>query len=141
MVWISMAGAYRCRQFFEVDGTRHNQRIRQLSIHLEGNALRWHQTFMCHCSFYDRSWSGYFSQMEKKFAYVREENPTITLKKLQQLEGTVIAHEQKFDELILEVDIPEEVVMSLFIGGLCSDIQKHVLNFNPSSLSNAISCA
>lgn len=40
--------AYRCRQFFEVDGTPPEHRIRLLSIHLEGHALRWHQTFMRH---------------------------------------------------------------------------------------------
>lgn len=43
--------AYRCRQFFEVDGTPQDQRIRLLSIHLEGHALRWHQTFMKHRSY------------------------------------------------------------------------------------------
>ncbi|XP_028803393.1 uncharacterized protein LOC114758510 [Neltuma alba] len=133
--------AYRCRQFFEVDGTPPEHRIRLLSIHLEGHALRWHQTFMRHRSFSDISWSDYFSHMEKKFADVHDESPTIALKKLQQLDRPVPEYERQFDELLSEVDIPDDVAMNLFIGGLRADVQKSVLNFSPSSLSSAMYCA
>ncbi|XP_028753425.1 nuclear pore complex protein NUP62-like [Neltuma alba] len=133
--------AYRCQQFFEVDGTPPDHRIRLLSIHLEGHALRWHQTFMRHKSFSDITWFDYFREMEKKFADIREENPMIALKELQQLDGSVIEYEQKFDELLSKVDIPDEVAMSLFIGGLRADIQRCVLNFNPSSLASAMHSA
>ena len=63
--------AYRCRQFFEVDGTPPEHRIRLLSIHLEGHALRWHQTFMRNRNFSDVRWDDYFQHMEAKFADVR----------------------------------------------------------------------
>ncbi|XP_028807352.1 uncharacterized protein LOC114762069 [Neltuma alba] len=133
--------AYRARQFFEVDGTPADQRIRLLSIHLEGHALQWHQTFMRHRSSADISWAEHFRQMEVKFADVRDEHPLITLKKLQQLSTSVSEYEQQFDELLSEVDIPEPVAINLFIGGLRPDIQKFVLNFAPSTLTSAMSTA
>ncbi|XP_028793005.1 uncharacterized protein LOC114748689 [Neltuma alba] len=133
--------AYRCRQFFEVDGTPAEQRIRLLSIHLEGHALCWHQTFMRHRAFSDVSWDEYFKQMEAKFSDVKGENPLITLKLLQQGTGLVMDYEKKFDELLCEVDIPEEVAINLFIGGLRPDIQKLVLNFAPTTLASATNSA
>lgn len=62
--------AYRCRQFFEVDGTPPEHRIHLLSIHLEGHALRWHRTFMRLRPFSEVSWNDYFRQMEAKFSEV-----------------------------------------------------------------------
>ena len=36
---------YSCEQFFEVDNTLKNIKVKIASIHLEGKALLWHQSF------------------------------------------------------------------------------------------------
>ena len=37
---------YKCESFFGVDGTPENVKVRIASIHLEGKALLWHQSYM-----------------------------------------------------------------------------------------------
>lgn len=78
--------------------------------------------------------------MEMKFADERDEHPIFAIKRLQQ-DGSIIDYEVKFEKLLYEVDILEDVAMNLFIRGLRSDVQKSVINFSPSSLANAISAA
>ncbi|KAK8946779.1 hypothetical protein KSP39_PZI006804 [Platanthera zijinensis] len=41
MPWI-----YKCDQFFEIDGTPEDMKVRMASVHLEGKALYWHQSYM-----------------------------------------------------------------------------------------------
>ena len=133
--------AYRSRQFFEVDGTPPEHRIRLLSIHLEGHALRWHQNFMRGRSFQDVRWEDYFRSMEAKFSDVRIENPLIALKKLSQGDESVFEYEKRFDELLSEEELPEALAVNMFIGGLRPDIQQLVLNMAPTSLSVATNVA
>lgn len=37
---------YKCNQFFTLDGTAEDAKVRLASIHLEGVALQWHVNFM-----------------------------------------------------------------------------------------------
>lgn len=37
---------YRCEQFFDYDNTYEEQKVRVVSINLEGRALHWHQSMM-----------------------------------------------------------------------------------------------
>nr|GFC07201.1 hypothetical protein [Tanacetum cinerariifolium] len=37
---------YHCNQFFELDETPKNMKIRIIAIHLKGRALEWHQGLM-----------------------------------------------------------------------------------------------
>lgn len=37
---------YRCEQFFCVDSTAEHVKVKIISIHLEGKALMWHQSYM-----------------------------------------------------------------------------------------------
>ena len=79
--------------------------------------------------------------MEIKFVDVRMENPLIALKKLQQGDQSVSEYEKKFDELLSEVNVREEVAIHMFVGGLREDIQRLVLNLAPSSLVVAMNTA
>ena len=36
---------YRCQQFFEVDGTPEEAKVKLAAINLEGRALQWHQNW------------------------------------------------------------------------------------------------
>ena len=37
---------YRCQQFFDVDGTPMESRVKLAAINLEGRALQWHQNWI-----------------------------------------------------------------------------------------------
>lgn len=132
--------SYRCRQFFAVDGTPNEQRIRLASIHLEGKALKWHLTFMKRHED-DISWEDYFAQMEARFTDIKHLNPMVQLKQLQQANMTVDEYIEAFDDLLTDVDIPEGVAMSFFLGGLRADIQSAVDAFKLSSLASLMQMA
>ena len=55
--------------------------------------------------------------MEVKFMEIWNEKPLIVLKKLQQANDPMVDYEKKFDELLSEVEIAEEVAINLFIDG------------------------
>lgn len=38
--------SYKCEQFFEVDSTPDNMKVKIVAIHLNGKALLWHQSFV-----------------------------------------------------------------------------------------------
>lgn len=37
---------YRCEQFFQIDGTGENAKVKLATVRLEGKALQWHQVYM-----------------------------------------------------------------------------------------------
>ena len=133
--------AYRCRQFFVVDATPMEQRVRLTSIHLEDKALKWHLNFMKNRREEDLSWDDYFKQMEIRFTDVHYANPMVQLKQLQQGTKKVEDYIDEFDELLSEVDIADDVAMSCFLGGLRSDIQAAVEAFKTESLASMMQMA
>lgn len=98
--------SYRCRQFFAVDATPPEQRIRLISIHLEGKALKWHLNLLKTRRDDDLSWEMYLSCMEARFSDVKCINPMVQLKQLQQI-TSVDKYIEAFDDLLTEVTIPE----------------------------------
>lgn len=132
--------SYRCRQFFVVDATPPEQRIRLISIHLEGKALKWHLNMMKSRRDEDLSWDMYLTHMEGRFSDAKHINPMVQLKQLQQI-TSVDEYIEAFDDLLTEVDIPKQVAMDCFLGGLRLDIQSAVDAFKPATLPKLIQMA
>ena len=76
--------SYRCRQFFTVDGTPCEQRIRLIGIHLEDKALKWHLAFTNNRKEEEVSWEDYMKQMEARFSDLHCTDPMVQIKQLQQ---------------------------------------------------------
>lgn len=62
---------YKCDQFFLLDETPPEQRVRLASIHLEGLALQWHLNYMR--SRFDEYplWSRYAADVRRRFGFIR----------------------------------------------------------------------
>lgn len=133
--------SYRCRQFFNVDGTPFEQRIRFIGIHLEDKALRLHLAFMKNCKEEEVSWEEYMKQMEARFSDLQLTDHMVKIKRLQQGNSSVDEYIKEFDSLLTEVEIPEKVSMSCFLGGLCTEIQTSLEAFQPDSLSRLMQMA
>lgn len=111
-----------------------------ISIHLEGKALKWHLNFMKTRKDDEISRETYLSHMEARFSDAKHINPMVQLKQLHQV-TSVDEYIEAFDDLLTELDIPEQVAMDCFLGGLHLDVQSTVHAFKPPNLPNMMQMA
>lgn len=108
----------RCIQFFELDCTPENTKVKIASLHMEDRALQWHQNFMKgRLSGEFPVWGEYVSALNSKFGSELHYDPMKELKDLRQL-GSVQTYLDKFDELLNKVSLSTEHTLSLFLDGL-----------------------
>lgn len=72
---------FRCEQFFQMDGTPEEAKLKIVVIHLEGRALHWHQSFMGNRdpSQGDLSWEEYKEAISARFNERPFEDPLAEL--------------------------------------------------------------
>ncbi|XP_020080220.1 uncharacterized protein LOC109703897 [Ananas comosus] len=132
---------YRCEQFFEIDGTAEDAKVKLATIHLEGRALQWHQIFMkSRLTRAIPSWEEYISTLSTRFRSDLFDDPMAELKGLRQI-GSVLEYQDKFDSLLNRVELSEEYAVSCFISGLKDEIQIPIRMFQPRTLQRALSLA
>ncbi|KAG8386544.1 hypothetical protein BUALT_Bualt03G0159400 [Buddleja alternifolia] len=132
---------FRAEQFFEVDETPMETRVRLAAIYLEGKALQWHQNFMRTRS--DKrmpNWGEYVTALQDRFGSFLFEDPMSELMNLRQI-GAVKEYLDKFDELLNNVDLNESYAVSCFLPGLKSEIEVQVRMFKPKNLQEDVSLA
>lgn len=132
---------YRYEQFFEIDGTAEDAKVKLAAIHLEGRALQWHQIFMkSRLTRAIPSWEEYISALSARYGSDLFDDPMAELKGLRQI-GSVLEYQDKFDALLNRVELLEEYAMSCFISGLKDEIQIPIKMFQPRTLQRALSLA
>jgi len=127
---------YKCEQFFEVDGTPDNVKVKFASIQLSGKALMWHQSFM---KGRDRVWPGwgkYKGAIAARFGRHPFDDPLAELMKLKQ-QGSVEQYQESFDALLNRVELPINHAVSCFLSGFCDEIQNAVRMFKPQTIHDA----
>lgn len=127
---------YRCEQFFEVEGTPGNLKVRVASIQLTGKALTWHQSFMKGRNGVWPGWDKYKGAMGARFGIQPFDDPLAELMKLKQ-QGTVEQYQESFDALLNRVELPTSHAVSCFLSGLCDEIQNAVRMFKPQTIRDA----
>ncbi|KAK8951688.1 hypothetical protein KSP39_PZI004152 [Platanthera zijinensis] len=132
---------YRCEQFFDLDGTTEDQKVRVASAHVEGKALYWHQAYMkARITRQWPHWEEYGKAIADRFGSLLIDDPMSDLKNLRQT-GSVQAYVDAFDVLLHRVDISEDYAISLFLPGLKDEIEFAVRMFHPKSLREVCSLA
>ncbi|XP_020105551.1 uncharacterized protein LOC109722075 [Ananas comosus] len=132
---------FRCEQFFEVDGTSEEAKVRLAAIHLEGKALQWHQIYMkSRLTRSQPTWEEYVVSLNTRFGADLFDDPMAELKNLKQT-GTVMEYQDKFDTLLNRVELSEEYAVSCFLSGLKEEIQIPIRMFQPRTLQRALSLA
>ncbi|PKI64042.1 hypothetical protein CRG98_015574 [Punica granatum] len=76
---------YRCEQFFGVDGTPDDVKVKLVAIHLEGRALQWHQAYVRSLGVEGKivGWSEYVTAIISRFGDSGYEDPMADLKNLK----------------------------------------------------------
>ncbi|PIN21602.1 hypothetical protein CDL12_05681 [Handroanthus impetiginosus] len=125
---------FKYEQFFDVAKTPLNLRVKLASIHLEGEALQWHQVFLkSRLTMTLPTWEEYIQAMNERFGSEMGKDPMIELMHLRQ-NGSVQDYWREFDELVNRVQLAPNYAVSCFIGGLRDDIATRVEAFDPKSL-------
>ncbi|KAK4397677.1 hypothetical protein Sango_1243200 [Sesamum angolense] len=110
---------FKCEQFFEVDDTPSDAKVKLAAMHLESRALQWHQVYMK-------------SRLTKEVSKWEE-----YVKALYNRFGT-----QLYDDPMAELmNLKQAYVVSCLLAGLRSDIAVQVRMFYPKNLQEAVSLA
>ncbi|GJZ82065.1 reverse transcriptase, partial [Tanacetum coccineum] len=117
-----------------MDEVAEDQKVRLVSIHLFDKDLAWHRQLMkIHGEIVE--WSLYESEILKRFGACYED-PIKELKNLKQ-DGSVANYQDQFEVLLGNVELSDQYAISLFLGGLQTDIGLVVKMFKPKSLYDA----
>ncbi|KAH0635981.1 hypothetical protein KY290_036382 [Solanum tuberosum] len=93
---------YKVDQFFTMDEVPFDQRVRVTSIHLEGEAIAWHRSYIrSRNSVLDPTWTECVLALSERLGEGFED-PMEELKNLQQT-STVKEYQAKFDRLLTGV--------------------------------------
>ncbi|GJX10249.1 putative mitochondrial protein, partial [Tanacetum coccineum] len=111
---------FTCKQFFLLEQTPDLDKVTLISIHLYDKALLWHSQFVrAHGA--NVGWEVYKKAILARFDNVYED-PMSELKNLKY-ETTAREYEDAFDSILSRVEVSEEHVVSLFMGGLSTEIE------------------
>ncbi|VFQ63309.1 unnamed protein product [Cuscuta campestris] len=133
------AWLYKVEQIFAMDDVPPDQRVKIAAIHLEGEAIAWHRSYMRDVNINNYSWTEYALALNGRFGETFED-PMGELKNLVQ-KGTVREYQASFDRLMTIVNLSNENAISCFIGGLKTELNKAVRMHAPKTLMQAYKIA
>ncbi|GJS60183.1 putative mitochondrial protein [Tanacetum coccineum] len=125
---------FRCEQFFLIDTIPEDQKVRLLSVHLFDKALMWHRQFIkVHGE--NATWPVYRDAIIQRFGTVFD-NPIAELKNVKYTSNAK-DYQDKFDDLLSRVEVSVEHLVSLYLGGLPTELEMGVRMFKPQTLVDA----
>ncbi|XP_076894434.1 uncharacterized protein LOC143628920 [Bidens hawaiensis] len=137
---------HRCEHFFIIDETPDNAKLRCAVIHLEGDAIEWHQAFMKirKGSVADLPWADYVKAISARFSNAMFEDAMEEIASLVQIIDDIDGlhdYNSGFDRLLNKVTISEPYAVSLYVKGLKPRIKGPVKMFKPQTLHEAYGLA
>ncbi|KAG8362684.1 hypothetical protein BUALT_BualtUnG0050800 [Buddleja alternifolia] len=134
----------KCNRYFQIVTTiTEEQKVPLASIHLEGKAELWFQSFMEGGDL--PSWDQFITALLKRFD---DQDPELIVGQFNKLHqtGTVLEYLDCFEELkshmlIFNKDLLEEFLSVSFVSGLREDIRGVVMSMRPHSFHQSISLA
>ncbi|GMI89777.1 hypothetical protein HRI_002647000 [Hibiscus trionum] len=131
----------KLEQYFEAERTLESAKVRMVMLHLEGKALQWHHFATKNISELNQlTWNQYLTKMKERFAPGGFEDPFSDLVGLWQTDS-VEKYYEDFIDLLNQVNLPDDYVLSLFKAHLRLEISQYVQLLHPSSLSEAFQMA
>jgi len=125
---------YKCDQFFEIDNTPANVKVKIASIHLGGKALIWHQSFIKSVkNVGNLEWNTYKDAISSRFGENPFNDPLVELMKLKQT-SSVEQYQETFDVLLTRADLTILQAISCILSELEVEIQNTMRMFKPQSL-------
>lgn len=127
---------YRCEQFFDLDGTPSEHKVRLAGLHMEGKALQWHHTYMHNRCQKFPTWSEYVADISPRFAKLFDD-PLSDLVALKQATDSVDDYLDKFECALTRITLSDTNALSIFLTNLQPHLALHVRQFNVQSVAEA----
>ncbi|XP_076892322.1 uncharacterized protein LOC143544026 [Bidens hawaiensis] len=136
----------RCEHFFTINETPANLKLRHAVIHLEGDAIEWHQSYMKTrgLTVAKLPWEDYVLAISASFSNAMFEDAMEEIASLVQIADDIDGlrdYNSGFDRLLNKVTISEPYVVSLYVKGLKLGIKGPVKMFKPQTLHEAYGLA
>ncbi|KAL4377558.1 hypothetical protein GQ457_02G015650 [Hibiscus cannabinus] len=134
--WIS-----KLDQYFEAENVPENAKVRVVMLHLEKNALQWHQ-FLAKTQrdLNGMAWEDYLKLLRERFAPRGFSDPFSELLALKQSES-VEQYYEEFINLLNQVQFLDNYVLSMFKNHLRVEISQYLELLQPQSLIDAFHMA
>ncbi|KAL8170543.1 hypothetical protein V2J09_022347 [Rumex salicifolius] len=127
---------YRCEQFFTLDNTLPEMKVRLASMHMIGSkALTWHHNYIKGRYGHYPNWPEYVIDMSARFGELYDD-PLSDLVNLKH-EGSVDDFLDKFECALGRLNLSNEHALSIFLANLQPHLQMHVRQFKPKTLGEA----
>ncbi|KAD3640289.1 hypothetical protein E3N88_29512 [Mikania micrantha] len=122
-----------------IDETPKNFKVQYVSIHLEGNVVKWHPSFfkMKVVPITDISWKVYSEAIVAQFSTTLFKDVMGMLTSLSQ-SGSLEEFCLLFDASLLKISIRESNVVSIFLKAMKPEIGGPAKTFKPKSLREAL---
>lgn len=111
------------------------EKVKIVSVHLFDKALLWHRQFINNNG-ENVSWNVYKEAIVQRFSFVFED-PMVALKNAKY-EKSAKEYQDLFDTLLRRVEISEENLVSMYLGGLPTELEMSVRMFKPKTLAMLI---
>ncbi|XP_056846670.1 uncharacterized protein LOC130497684 [Raphanus sativus] len=129
--WLS-----KCDQFFDIDGTQPELKVRLAALHLTGKANQWHVNYMSTRFGMFPSWSEYMVSISSRFSELYDD-PLAKLVALRQNANSVVDYLDKFETARMRITLPEPHTVSIFLANLNSHLSLHTRQFVFSTVDGA----
>lgn len=129
---------FKVEEFFAIDNTAHELRVRLASIHYDQMAAAWHQSVaQSEIDAYAlEDWEAYKILLKERFEEVIDD-PIAELKRLQET-GSISNYHAKFELIRNRVKLNEGYLVSAYLAGLNNDTQMHVRMFQPKTVRECL---
>ncbi|XP_010491426.2 PREDICTED: uncharacterized protein LOC104769009 [Camelina sativa] len=135
--WIS-EWILKVEDFFSLDFTPGDFKVKMAAIHFDGDAADWHQSLM-HSPLGRnvlRDWQAYKLLLQERFEDVLDD-PIAELKQLQETNG-IVEYLHRFELIRNRLSLSEEYLMRAYLAGLRLDTQMHIRMFQPQSVRQCL---
>lgn len=127
---------YQCEQFFSLDGTPPELKVRLAAVHMKGKALQWHHNFMSNRFGMFPTWPEYIVAVSARFGE-HYDDPLSELVSLKQAVNSVEEYLEKFENTMTRMTLPEVHALSIFLKNMNPHLAFHVRQFDVTSVAAA----
>ena len=127
---------YRCEQFFSLDGTLPEMKVRYASMHMEGKALEWHHNYIRDRFDMLPSWPEYVVDVSARFAELVDD-PLAELVNVKQGGDPVEVFWEKFECARTRLSLPMPHALSIFLTNLNPHLALQARQFKVTTITKA----
>ncbi|XP_056848729.1 uncharacterized protein LOC130498915 [Raphanus sativus] len=131
---------YRCEQFFSIDSTPPELKVRLASLHMTGKALQWHHSYIANRYNQFPLWPEYVAAISERFSELFDD-PLSELVSLKQGTDTIDVYLEKFDSAMTRITLAPDHALSIFLTNMNQHLALHVRQFKVTTVPEAAKIA